>query len=726
MKPLIFAVCSSILCFSLHAQEPSVPAVTAESQVPVKNFTAKEAKTEVMKALKEKRIEPSDIGNLYEMIDNGKTAEAMKRLVPAGAGDWPKDKVVGWRGDGSGRFPEADPPTEWSFIPKTVSELKCSAKKPKGGGGEPMSDGCIHEWLVWGPSSKNINSEILPNEATMIPDENERAGESVWKLVKTNTGTLDLNAVMGSSTGVVYAHTNVYSGSESEFTMQLNGRDTVSYWVNGIRGEMKNNAARVTVSFKSGWNSLTFKVNYAKNTLTYQTPSGWYINPVFFGNEEVNMLKKNISWETRLPTGFGSPIVVGSKIFVESDPDLLICIKKETGTILWVRSNNLFEAATDKINAAEAPANRLKAICDGLKGKSSIEGAVVNELNSLSKQIRDIFYKADSKKYNKPGSDIGFGSLSPTSDGKNVYAWFTQAVSVCYDLDGNRKWIRMDELQQFEHGASSSPLLVDGKLIVYIRDLLALDAKTGEKAWIFKQTEMTGNNPPRYFYGSPIAAKIGGTKLIFLPDGRVLKPSDQSVVFDAPGMQGFKQIIASPIVDNGYFVLAHRTGSLQIYKLGSSGSMESSKKVDLSVLEFPRYYSDWNNASPLAVDGLIYLINCQGILTVIDEQSGSIVYRKLLDLGQFEIFNDGAARGVGVSPTLGGKYIYFFGNFGTCLVIKSGRKYEQVAKNRINALQVKGRYSNWPEKFVASPYFDGKSLFIRTEQTLYCIQESTK
>src|SRR5271170_4449213 len=62
------------------------------------------------------------------------------------------ENPVGWRGDGSGRYPGAEPPLHWGREAKGVKELRCQAAKPKEGDtGQPMQLGVISEWLVAGP-----------------------------------------------------------------------------------------------------------------------------------------------------------------------------------------------------------------------------------------------------------------------------------------------------------------------------------------------------------------------------------------------------------------------------------------------------------------------------------------------------------------------------------------------------------------------------------------------
>jgi len=39
---------------------------------------------------------------------------------------------VGWRGDGSGRYPEADPPLRWGWVAKSVAQLRAQADGARG------------------------------------------------------------------------------------------------------------------------------------------------------------------------------------------------------------------------------------------------------------------------------------------------------------------------------------------------------------------------------------------------------------------------------------------------------------------------------------------------------------------------------------------------------------------------------------------------------------------
>ena len=89
-------------------------------------------------------------------------------------------KVAGWRGDGTGRFPDAKPPLNWGRISETLKGLHGQAAKPKGeepGDAKPIELGQIVEWLVAGPFDvaggklkDELEREWTPNEAACQPE----------------------------------------------------------------------------------------------------------------------------------------------------------------------------------------------------------------------------------------------------------------------------------------------------------------------------------------------------------------------------------------------------------------------------------------------------------------------------------------------------------------------------------------------------------------------------
>src|SRR5436853_51782 len=69
---------------------------------------------------------------------------------------WPvcAEPANGWRGNGTGRWPDARPPLEWHRYPQgVVTDLRIRADRPdaKKSDGLPLQKGIIRDWLVLGP-----------------------------------------------------------------------------------------------------------------------------------------------------------------------------------------------------------------------------------------------------------------------------------------------------------------------------------------------------------------------------------------------------------------------------------------------------------------------------------------------------------------------------------------------------------------------------------------------
>ena len=105
-------------------------------------------------------------------------------------------------------------------------------------------------------------------------------------------------------------------------------------------------------------------------------------------------------------------------------------------------------------------------------------------------------------------------------------------------------------------------------------------------------------------------------------------------------------------------------------------------------------------SSPVVHDGLFYAANDQGILTVLEADTGKVVYEKRLNLG-------GSTY---PSISLAGTRIYVSSEAGATVVVRPGREFQELARNQL-------------EPFRSSLVFEGKRLYVRTTKNLYCIGE---
>lgn len=325
----------------------------------------------------------------------------------------------------------------------------------------------------------------------------------------------------------------------------------------------------------------------------------------------------------------------------------------------------------------------------------------------------------------QPKPDVGFSGFTPCTDGRFIYCWFGDGVSACFDLEGNRQWLRVDQHSTVEHGFSSSPILVEDKFIVFMRDLIAIDRASGKTTWQTTIVEPKGFNPGNYFHGSLAATTIGDTGVILLGNGLIVRGADGKVVWRENPINSSS--VVSPVVDGKFtFHASHGNKDLVIRTLPEKFSEPlnlSEQTVVIDTSAFPKHYLPWHLCSPLVHHGLAYMVNNAGVLTVIEVETRKIVYQKLLDLDSFQSHNEGAACGVGTSPVLVGKNIILLGNNGAALVIEPGPAYHQLAKNKLENIALAGHWSERQERFVANPVAEGTRLYLRGEAGLYAIGE---
>jgi outer membrane protein assembly factor BamB len=91
-----------------------------------------------------------------------------------------------------------------------------------------------------------------------------------------------------------------------------------------------------------------------------------------------------------------------------------------------------------------------------------------------------------------------------------------------------------------------------------------------------------------------------------------------------------------------------------------------------------------------------------GVVTCAEASTGERVWRQRLG-GIFF-----------ASPTAGDGKVYFVSETGETVVLQTGREPHILARNNLG------------ERFIASPAISGGQLFLRSDETLFCIGKATK
>ena len=567
--------------------------------------------------------------------------------------------VVAWRGDGTGKYPDATPPLAWSRTSTAVKSLRYGAElATNADAGTAMADGVIRDWLVVGPlpltQTKGQEPSAIPDEAALAPTAGQAAGAKQWRKVSLDSAYLDFTRLVGKPEDedvAAFAFTHVFSPTGGKFRVNLTTVGHARLWINGKPPSAMG--SRLTIELAKGWNRLLLRVSPGEKD--------WYVVPVLQGQGRCEYQQSGIAWRVALPGaapsfyggGMGGrrAVIVGDRMYLLSEPHDLICIGKSSGKVLWIRRASYFEAASDDEQKlpAYAEAQSLAVKIDAINAAvvaGAASPAQIEEKGKLEASLRKQMKQIDSAKYaSQPIPDVGFSGFTPATDGRFIFAWFGDGVSACFTLDGERRWIRVDQRPAVEHGFSSSPTLVGGKFVVFMRDLLAFDCGDGKPAWQTPIVAAEGLNPGNFIHGSLIAATIGDTAVVLLGNGTIVRASDGKTLWQA---DGDNQAVPSPVVDGRFiFHVTHGNADLTVREISNHLTEPldlPTRTMHIDLSSFPTHYLPWHLSSPLIHDGLAYMVNNAGVLTVIDVAAGKTIYQKLLDLDVFQDHNEGAAR----------------------------------------------------------------------------------
>ncbi|HLX62800.1 MAG TPA: PQQ-binding-like beta-propeller repeat protein [Planctomycetota bacterium] len=334
--------------------------------------------------------------------------------------------------------------------------------------------------------------------------------------------------------------------------------------------------------------------------------------------------KKNIRWSTAVGRSYSSPILTDKCVLVTSEPNVLLCLDRANGQILWKVESN--------------PAD--------LPDEKSRKGA------------------AD---YEAPKNGSGMAAATPVTDGKFVYVVFANGIVRAIDLSGKPQWAAyIDAEQSTGYGRSSSPILCGGKLVVHMTNLYAFDPANGKQLWV--NTDATSQ------YGSPTSFKLGDADLIVTPNGDVVRADNGKSAATGIGL-GHN---SSPVVSDGVIYFDENAVNATRLNAAFKGEELWSASIMGDVFGSPLIDEPRPQGS-----GLLFTATGKGELFAFDtkgkgDQDPVINARALF--GE----NEGGPIAY-ASVTLAGKYLFLNSNQGDTVVLEATREAKQIAKNTLAA-----------------------------------------
>jgi outer membrane protein assembly factor BamB len=645
------------------------------------------------------------------------------------------ERPIGWRGDGTGHYPGATPPTTWGIILNgPFGNAKYQAAKPAGDKPGPealdfnVTAPRLTSFLILGPFPAGagepdavLKQETAPDEAKLVGEEGAAVKDCKWKtgwfMAKDNKS----NGFWTGANQVAYAHTYMYFEEAGSIDLSIEHQAGLKIWCNGkeVYADAKPykyalgraNCRWFTMPIEKGWNRLLCKiVREGKET------DGWF-NLMGMPTKMTGSVSRNIQWVVDMPEySFSTPVVVGDRLFTTAEPADLLCLDKATGKLLWVRSTLAWYAAEEdeKTAAAKefsgdrAKIERLEKLNeDYAKDPAKVD---LKARKALEKELVDWVGKSKQYNYHCPGWGGGNSAPTPCTDGKVIYAWHGEAGTLgCYALDGTRQWIRyihpIGKGDGSHHGVNGSPVICGDMLIIPGWGcVIGVERATGKEVWNIKYDGRA--------YSTPVVDKLGGADVLILPTGAVVAVKDGKVL--TPEFKGrYDGECASPAVDRaGRFFAVQNWGEMAIARTPDKADAAPAAVVG----KIPAGAITYIVASPLFDNGLVYYVGNLGLLRVADTATGKLVYEKQLPL--YPTISDMFGAGVAASLVKAGGNIYVCDNRGTTVVFAPGREYKQVAVNHLQNVESGGCNQ---EVFEGSPVMDGPRVFLRGIRRLYCI-----
>ncbi|HKQ36896.1 MAG TPA: PQQ-binding-like beta-propeller repeat protein, partial [Verrucomicrobiae bacterium] len=423
---------------------------------------------------------------------------------------------------------------------------------------------------------------------------------------------------------------------------------------------------------------------------------------------EASKLPENFEapfWKTDLSPGQSTPVISGGRIFLtsfdsRSNELATIALDMETGRSIWKQI---------------APASRIEQV-------------------------------------HRVGSPA---SATPACDGKRLYVFFGSYGLICYDLDGKRIWEHPFPPFQDEFGAASSPVLVDGKVIL-AQDhdinsfVMALDAATGKQLWKTDRPDAVRS------YSTPVIWNRGDKKEILVAGALQLASYDPAsgkqlwskdglarIVIPMPVFSGDMVYMASwaPGGDSGQRLSldswhsalakwdANKDGLLAKAEINNPEVLDRFFRMDLDQSgtlnnrEWDRHAEVFKRAqnailalkpsgsgelsegdlvwkyqrgvpyvaTPLVDQGSVWMVKDGGIVTRLDARTGRVLHEERLP-------------GIGnyfASPVTGDGKVYFASDLGVLSVVSAGPEWKVLGKHEFH------------ERINATPVINNGRLYVR-------------
>ena len=415
---------------------------------------------------------------------------------------------------------------------------------------------------------------------------------------------------------------------------------------------------------------------------------------------------KDLAWKADVPPGNSSPVVAGGRLFLtgaEGDERIVLAFDARSGAPLWRKS--LPKAWTEPANELNGPA-----------------------------------------------------TPTPAADNESVFVFFPDFGLVAFNTAGEERWRTPLGPFQSMHGIASSPVLVEGKVVLLIDQLgqshlEAFDAASGKPVWRAERASgVTGGYSTPSVSGSGAAAQVivsGAFELTAYAASSGVRTWWVTGLTNAP--------VTIPVVDDDKVYVCEPLGEPVSFKQVGPFDKNSDGKISKEEVEaepgawrlLERIDTAWGNGDGLLEESefvrgfgtfegngglaavrlggrgdvtrthvawrytkalpyvasvavyrqVLFMVRDGGILTTLDPATGSVHKQARLEGGEGSYY---------ASPVAGDGKVILVSERGKLSVVKAEAEWEQISSSDLG------------ESTLATPAIAGGRVYIRTAKRLYC------
>jgi len=307
-----------------------------------------------------------------------------------------------------------------------------------------------------------------------------------------------------------------------------------------------------------------------------------------------------------------------------------------------------------------------------------------------------------------------YASPSPVGEPGRVYVTFGSPGTAAIDTRTAKVlWERRDLECNHFRGAGSSPILFRNLLIMHydgsdVQYVVALDKDTGRTVWKTPRSvdyrDLGPDGKPkadgdfRKAFATPQIIEVGGEPLLISLGGRAAYGYEPMTGKERWRIEehGSHSASTRPVAGHGmvFYPTGFDTPKLFAIRPDGTGDATATHVVWTFARSVP------NKPSILLIDDLLYMINDVGIASAVEAKTGELVWQSRVG-GTFS-----------ASPIAVNGRIYLFDEDGKTTVIEAGREFKPLAENTLD------------NGFMASPAVGGNALYVRTRTDVYRIEEA--